>query len=159
VERGTMMTMLARKIIKNDSDPFGGADEDEGPKEVDIAKTRSCDLLDNHLIRVTACWRGMESDAPALVRMSITVDRDAHLQEQNHRIDTKDVGQAGGEMSTVLKVMETGGDIKPGSRTFKLRARREPVPRDTTATIFIQAAKTYPTQICVEDLGVIPDQL
>lgn len=152
------MLMLARTTKEDNSDPFGGAGA-EGKKEMDIDETPSCDLLDNHLIRVTACWRGMESDEAALVTMSITDNRNAHLQEQSHRIDTKDVGQAGGEMSTVLKVMKTGGDIKPGSHSFKLRARRESVPSTTTAKIVIQAAKTFPTQIRVEDLGFIPPQL
>jgi hypothetical protein len=91
--------------------------------------------------------------------MSITDDRRIRLQEQSHRIDAQDVGQAGGEMSRVLTVRQTGGSLMPGGYSFKLRARRENVPSGTTAKIFIQAALAYPTQICVEDLGVIPPDL
>lgn len=151
------MLMLARTTNVTNSNPVGGTGSGGG-KEKDIAETPSCDLLDHHLIKVTACWRGMSSDAPAVVTMSLTDDKDVHIQEQNHRIDTANVGQAGGEMSRVLKVMKRGGDIKPGSYSFKLRAIREPVPSNTTAKIVIQAAKTYPTEIRVEDLGFIPPQ-
>jgi hypothetical protein len=90
------------------------------------------------------------------VTLSITDESNAHRQEQNHQIMAKKVGQAGGEMSKVLKVSASaqGGDITPGPHRFKLRAAR--VDKNSHAAIAIQADKTYPVEILVEDLGSIP---
>jgi hypothetical protein len=123
-----------------------------------IARTRELNVPDKHLIKVRACWRSMSSnDAPAMVTLSITDDKNAHLQEQNHRIDSTGPGQAGGEMSRVLKVLAGvgQGDITPGSQLFKLRAVRVL----GNGTIEIQAKVEYPVEILVEDLGDIPSQL
>jgi hypothetical protein len=146
------MTVLALATEVNDS---AWIEEDERT----IVRTRRFPLPSNHLIKVTACWRSMSStDAPDIVTMSITDDENEHKQEQNHRIDTSSTGQAGGEMSRVLKVLadEDGGDISPGPHLFKLRAARVD---SGDGAILIHGDKTYPVEIRVEDLGVIPSQL
>lgn len=69
-----------------------------------------------------------------------------HRQEQAHRIHAGEgVGQAGGEMSRVLKVRTQGGNIIPGLYSFQLRAAR--VDSTSTGRIIIQADRTYPTEI------------
>jgi hypothetical protein len=142
---GMTMTMLARTANVNSSAKFTST-------EITIAGTPTFNVPDKHLIKVTTCWRSMSSTVSGdIVTLSITDDANAHKQEQNHRIDTADQGQAGGEMSRVLKVLATGGDVTPGSHSFKLRAVRA----FGTGTIVIQAAKTFPTEIRVEDLGNI----
>jgi hypothetical protein len=75
------------------------------------------------------------------VTLSITDESNAHRQEQNHQIMAKKVGQAGGEMSKVLKVLASaqGGDSTPGPHRFKLRAAR--VDKNSHAAIAIQADK------------------
>lgn len=149
------MVMLALSTEVSDSEAFADAEfnlKAFGDAELMVAETRRFTVLDQHLIKVTACWRSMSSDQPAVVTLSITDGQNAHIQEQSHRIDTANVGQAGGEMSRVLRVRQSGGDIKPGSHSFKLRAVRTV----GFGTIVIQAAKKYPTEIRVEDLGVIP---
>jgi hypothetical protein len=156
-------TMLALKTAVKDSAKFTG-------KEVTIVETQAFHVPDNHLIKVTACWRSMSStDTPCSVTLSITtVDEDnhkdkdekvhRHRQEQAHRMHAAEgVGQAGGEMSRVLKVRTQRGDITPGLYSFHLRAAR--VDTTSTGEIVIQAHRTYPTEIRVEDLGVIPSQL
>ena len=145
------MTMLelSRKTEVGDDDRFTD-------REVTILSTEECDLPDKHLIKVTACWRGMSStDAPTIVTLSITDKGDAHKQEQSHRIDTESTGQAGGEMSRVLKVLARRGDITPGPNLFKLKAVRAL----GNGAVQIQAAAKYPIEIRVEDLGVIPTHL
>jgi hypothetical protein len=146
------MTVLALTTKMGDSVEF--TDD-----EVTIAKTRTFNLPDNHLIKVTTCWRSMSStDGPSMVTLSITDKDGAHKQEQNHRIDSEGVGQAGGEMSRVLKVSEDiEGDIIPGRNRFELRAAR--VDSTSDGTIVIQADAEYPIEIRVEDLGVIPSHL
>jgi hypothetical protein len=139
--------MLARSKRENDSNKFQDT-------EIMIVETPTFDVPNQHLIKVTACWRSMSANiAPDIVILSIADDKDAHVQEQNHHINSKDTGQAGGEMSRVLKVLPgTQGDIKPGKHSFQLRAIRD----KGEGTIRIQAAKTYPAEIRVEDLGFIP---
>jgi hypothetical protein len=153
--------------------PGGEGDDDDGActcnggggdsleftdAERTIARTREFNVPNNHLIKVTACWRSMSSTEPTMVTLSITDEENVHKQEQNHRIDTSGVGQAGGEMSKVLKVLanEGQGDITPGPHRFKLRAVRV---GSSDGDIVIQADKTYPVEILVEDLGVTPPQL
>jgi hypothetical protein len=129
------------------------ADDKFRRDEVTIVKTEEFAVPDNHWIKVTACWRSMSStDGPAIVKLSITDKSDAHKQEQLLRIDTEDTGQAGGEMSKVLKVMAQGGDITAGRHLFKLRA----VQVMGEGKIEIQAATQSPIEIRVEDLGSIP---
>jgi|Tabmets5t2r1_1033131.scaffolds.fasta_scaffold07589_2 hypothetical protein len=142
------MVMLAWATKTNNSAKFA-------EQEKDIVSTPQFTAPDKHLIKVTACWRGMESTAPAIVTLSITDEGNGHKQEQSLRIATEGVGQAGGEMSRVLRVLTSGGDIIPGRQLFKLRAKRERGPGPGTGTVFLQAAETYPTQIRVEDLGSI----
>jgi hypothetical protein len=152
VERGTTMTVLALATVVG-----GGSLQFKGTERT-VARTRAVNVPDNHLIKVTACWRSMEStDAPTIVTLSITDNENVHKQEQNHRIDTTGPGQAGGEMSRVLKVRAGvgQGDITPGSHSFQLRAVRAM----GNGTIDIQADETYPVELRVEDLGVIPPQL
>ena len=144
------MTMLALATEVSDSAGFTDT-------EVTIAKTRTFNLPDNHLIEVTACWRGMfSSKAPDMVTLSITDEDGTHKQEQSHRIGTTGTGQAGGEMSRVLKVSaDIEGDISPGRNRFELRAVR--VGSTSKGTIVIQADFEYPIEIRVEDLGIIPN--
>ena len=138
--------LLARDTNVNNSAGF----EDT---EQTIAETPVFNVPDKHLIKVTACWRSMSSTvAPDIVTLSITDDKNVHKQEQSHRIDSKNVGQAGGQMSRVLKVLAQRGDITPGSHSFRLRAVRA----NGDGNIVIQADKTFPTEIRVEDLGLIP---
>jgi hypothetical protein len=146
----TVLALRRKTVVENDEKIKG--------KEVTILGTREVNVPNNHLIKVTACWRSMSSTEAAMVTLSITDEKDVHKQEQNHRIDTENVGQAGGEMSRVLRVRadEDQGDLTPGSHSFKLRAVRV---GSSDGTIVLQADKTYPVEILVEDLGVIPSQL
>jgi hypothetical protein len=145
------MTVLALVTVEGNSVGFEGT-------ERGIANTRELDLPNNHLIKVTACWRSMSStDAGDRVTLSITDDKNVHLQEQSHLIAAKKIGLNGGQMSTVLKVRagEGQGDITPGSHLFKLRAVR--VGGTSKGTVVIQADKNGPVEILVEDLGEIPN--
>lgn len=145
------MTVLALKTVVENSVKI----EDT---ERTIANTRELDLPNNHLIKVTACWRSMSStDAGDRVTLSITDDNNKHKQEQSHLIAAKKIGLNGGQMSRVLIVRagEGQGDITPGPHLFKLRAVR--VGETSKGTIAIQTDLKGPVEILVEDLGEIPN--